>query len=110
MTSKWRRQKSAHDKLWLSKVLAVYVSLSVNIFYDRTRRCDTHAVLSRSDLCSTNNMNNTMSTVRAKKFLPPGGSRKAPLRAGVSFCLQTGVSGALLTPQYDTPSMRADGN
>ena len=49
MTSKWHRQKSAQEKLWLSKVLAVYVSLSVNIFYDRTRRCDTHAVLSRSD-------------------------------------------------------------
>ena len=48
------------------QVLAVYVSLSVNIFYDRTRRCDTHAVLSRSDLCSTNNMNNTMSMIFAE--------------------------------------------
>ena len=45
-----------------------------------------------------------------KKICPPGGSRQAPLSAGVSFCLQTGVSGALLTPQYGTPSMRADGN
>ena len=45
-----------------------------------------------------------------KNFCLPGGSRQAPLSAGVSFCLQTGVSGALLTPQYGTPSMRADGN
>ena len=45
-----------------------------------------------------------------KIFCLPGGSQQAPLSAGVSFCLQTGVAGALLTPQYGTPSMRADGN
>ena len=36
-----------------------------------------------------------------KKICPPGGSRQAPLSAGVTFCLQTGVSGALLTLALD---------